>query len=212
MASTGTGRVGRPREFDTDEALERALEVFWEKGYEGASLSELTGAMGITKTSMYAAFGNKEQLFRKVVERYTAGPASYGMRALEEPTARRVSEALLHGAVRATTRAEVPSGCLGVQSALTTGESGLPAREALIDWRNDARVRLEERFERAQTEGDLPKNQDPHGLAMFVMTVAYGIAVQAASGRSSEELHGVADAALGAIGWPDSETNITHLS
>ena len=86
MAATERGRIGRPREFDPDEALESALQVFWEKGYEGASLTELTGAMGITKPSMYAAFGNKEQLFRRAVERYTAGPSSGTPRDLR-PTA-----------------------------------------------------------------------------------------------------------------------------
>lgn len=201
MTSAATGQVGRPREFDTDDALERAVEVFWEKGYEGASLAELTRAMGITKTSMYAAFGNKEQLFRKAVARYTAGPASYGLRALEEPTARKVAEALLHGAVRATTQAGAPSGCLGVQGALTTGDVGARARDLLIDWRNEAGGRLEERYRRAQLEGDLSGSQDPRSLAMFVMTVAYGIAVQAASGRSRDQLHEVADIALGRIDW-----------
>lgn len=207
MASTGTGRTGRPREFDTDEALDRALETFWEKGYEGSSLTELTAAMGITKTSMYAAFGNKEELFRKVVQRYTAGPASYGVRALDEPTARQVAEALLHGAVRATTRDDVPSGCLGVQSALTTGDGGQAAKDVLIEWRNDAGLRLEERYERAKAEGDLPSSQDPRGLATFVMTLAYGIAVQAASGRTSSELHDVVDTALGTVTWAASETS-----
>lgn len=103
MPSTGRATIGRPREFDADEALERAMRVFWEQGYEGASLSDLTAAMGITRTSMYAAFGNKEDLFRKVLARYRAGPAAYGTRALEEPTAWAVASAFLHGAVATTT-------------------------------------------------------------------------------------------------------------
>jgi AcrR family transcriptional regulator len=180
------------------------LEVFWKKGYDGSGLTELTSAMGITKTSMYAAFGNKEQLFRKVVERYTAGPASYGFRALDEPTAREVAGALLHGAVRATTRSEVPSGCLGVQSALTTGDSGLPARQVLIEWRNDAVTRLAERYQRSLAEGDLPEGQNPFTLATLVMTLAYGISVQAASGRTNSELHAVVDVAMSTINWPTS--------
>ena len=203
MAATERGRIGRPREFDTDEALENALRVFWEKGYEGASLTELTGAMGITRTSMYAAFGNKEQLFRRAVERYTAGPASYGYRALEEPTAQQVTDALLHGAARATTLVERPSGCLGVQSALVTGDAGLPARNVLVDWRNDVLAKLQERFRRATAEGDLPSTVDPDRLATYVMTVAYGIAVQAATGLSSEALHDVAASAVTSIAWAD---------
>src|SRR5437868_11051069 len=90
---------GRPREFDADQALDRAVKVFWRKGYEGATLPDLTGAMGINRPSLYAAFGNKQSLFRKAMERYEQGPAAYVRRALEEPTARRVAERVLHGGI-----------------------------------------------------------------------------------------------------------------
>ncbi|WP_345154984.1 TetR/AcrR family transcriptional regulator [Nonomuraea rubra] len=106
---------GRPRGFDADEALEQAMLLFWEHGYEGVSLTDLTRAMGIAKTSMYAAFGDKEDLFRKALQRYSEGPAAYVARALEEPTARQVATAFLNGSVRATTRPGCPAGCLGVQ-------------------------------------------------------------------------------------------------
>jgi AcrR family transcriptional regulator len=104
MSGSRSTAFGRPREFDVDEALERAMQVFWARGYDGTSLTDLTGAMGITKSSMYAAFGNKEQLFRKAVKRYAEGPASYATRALHEPTARGVAEAFLRGASRAARR------------------------------------------------------------------------------------------------------------
>src|SRR5216110_2711717 len=91
--------AGRPRSFDLDKALDRALQVFWHKGYEGASLSDLTQAMGISRPSLYAAFGDKESLFRKVIDRYFEGPAAYIRGALQEPTARGVIERLLFGAV-----------------------------------------------------------------------------------------------------------------
>src|SRR5881296_3008233 len=91
--------MGRPRAFDVDKALERALRMFWRKGFEGTSLSDLTKAMGINRPSLYAAFGNKEALFRKALDRYEDGPASYLREALDEPTARAVIEALLRGAV-----------------------------------------------------------------------------------------------------------------
>jgi AcrR family transcriptional regulator len=196
MRGTGRAQVGRPRQFGVDEALEQALRVFWSKGFEGATLAELTDAMNISKASLYATFGTKDELFQKVVDRYTDGPASYGARALEEATARKVAQALLHGAATTTTQDDDPQGCLGVQGALVTGSGGTLARDVLVEWRRAAGGRLETRFRRALVEGDLPESTDPHELALFVMSVAYGIAVQAATGTSSEELHLVAERAL----------------
>ncbi|GAA4228464.1 TetR/AcrR family transcriptional regulator [Actinomadura meridiana] len=192
--------IGRPRGFDTDEALERALLVFWEQGYEGATLTDLTSAMGITRTSMYAAFGNKEELFRKALGRYTEGFAVYVAHALLESTARDVAAAVLSGAVRTTTRPGYPTGCLGVQGALAAGAAGRPARDTLTAWRDDGRFRLRDRFQRAVDEGDLPPDTDPGLLARYIMTVANGIAVQAAGGAGRDELQRVADAAL--RNWP----------
>ncbi|MEU7043738.1 TetR/AcrR family transcriptional regulator [Streptomyces varsoviensis] len=194
------GPVGRPRGFDADEALERAMRVFWEQGYEGASLTDLTSAMSITRTSMYAAFGNKEELFRKALERYTEGPASYGVRALREPTARQVATAFLHGAVRATTRPDCPAGCLGVQGSLAAGATGGHARDTLAAWRDEHTAHFRDRLQQAVDEGDLPADADPGALARYLMTVANGIAVQAAGGVPREELRRVADLALRA--WP----------
>ncbi len=97
-AKKSSKRMGRPRSFETDKALDRALQVFWRKGYEGASLSDLTKAMGINRPSLYAAFGDKEALFRKALDRYTDGPAAYVREALHQPTARAVAERLLRGA------------------------------------------------------------------------------------------------------------------
>ncbi len=193
-------RTGRPRGFDADEALERALLVFWEQGYEGASLATLTDAMGISTTSMYSTFGNKEELFRKALERYTEGPSAYLVRALEEPTALGVATAILAGVIRTTTRPAHPHGCLGVQGALVTSDSGRGVRDLLVVWRSDGHSRVRERFQRAVDDGDLPAEADPALLARYVTTVAYGIAVQAASGVDRDELQEIAAAALRA--WP----------
>ena len=194
--------MGRPREFDIDEALGRAMQVFWERGYEGVSLTDLTKAMGITKPSLYAAFGDKKELFRKALERYAEGPADYVTRALEEPTARGVAEAVVRGAVRTTTRPGGPAGCLSVQGALASSEAGQPARDMLIEWRNASMLRIEERLQRAVDEGDLPHDADPRRLARYLGTVTSGIAVQAASGLGRDELQGIADMALEC--WPSS--------
>jgi AcrR family transcriptional regulator len=200
VGSERTAPIGRPRAFDADEALERAMLVFWAQGYEGSSLDDLTGAMGITRTSMYRAFGNKLDLFHLALERYTEGPASYFARALEQPTARDVATAYLGGAVRANTRPDCPAGCLGVQGSLAAGESGRQARDALAAWRQEGVAHLRDRFQQAVDDGDLPHGADPTLLARYLMTVANGIAVQAAGGSSRDELQLVADMALHA--WP----------
>jgi AcrR family transcriptional regulator len=200
MSTTERPLIGRPRAFDPDQALDRALEVFWRQGYEGASLTDLTTAMGITRTSMYAAFGNKEDLFRMALARYTSGPASYVEKALHEPTARSVAEHVLNGAVNATTNPDSPAGCLGVQGALATGAPGQLAKDALIEWRTNGEDAIRERFIRAQAEGDLPPDADPAVLARYIATFAYGISVQAATGVSREALSQMVDTAL--AGWP----------
>lgn len=191
---------GRPREFDIDQALDLALKVFWQKGYEGASLSELTKAMGINRPSLYAAFGDKETLFRKALERYDTGPAAYGPVALAEPTARAVVEKLWRGAVELQTNPCNPQGCLVVQGALSCSEAGDPIREALKARRAEGEAALKERFEQAKIAGDLPASTDASQLARYAFTIIYGMAVQAASGATRAELHQVVDLALQS--WP----------
>ncbi|MDR7320498.1 AcrR family transcriptional regulator [Catenuloplanes niger] len=188
--------IGRPRGFDADAALERAMVVFWREGYDGVSLSELARAMGITKTSLYAAFGGKEDLFRRALERYAEGPASYAARALTAPTARDVAHAYLTGAVRASTQPDCPAGCLGVQGFLAAGHLGAGARAALFAWQDENRARLRDRFRRAADDGDLPAGTDPDTLAGYLVTLANGIAVQAAGGTGRDDLQRLADTVL----------------
>src|SRR5258708_12946004 len=122
-SETAAALRGRPRAFDPDAALERAMHVFWAKGYEGASLSDLTQAMRINRPSLYAAFGNKEQLFRKVLDRYVNGPLAYFGKALAAPKARGVIEQIFVGAARMAGDPRLPSGCLMVQGALAVGSA-----------------------------------------------------------------------------------------
>ena len=192
--------LGRPRAFDIDKALDRALEVFWRKGYEGASLPDLTKAMGINRPSLYAAFGNKEALFRKALDRYAAGPAGYVFDALNEPIARVAVERLLHGAIDLVTDSRNPHGCLMVHGALACGETGDCIRRELASRRAAGQMALRKRLERAKAEGDLPPDSDPADLARYFVTVVHGMAVQAASGASRKELRKVAETALRA--WP----------
>jgi len=188
--------MGRPRDFDVDQALDRALAVFWRKGYEGASLSDLTGAMRINRPSLYAAFGNKEALFRRALDRYAEGPAAYFREALGEPTALAVVERLWRTAVARLTDPRSPPGCLMVQSALACGDEAESVRREVAGRRAAGVVALRERFSRAVAEGDLPPHADPGALARYVAAVNHGMAVQAADGASREELGQIVDMAL----------------
>jgi AcrR family transcriptional regulator len=203
MVSTGMEpkrTAGRPRSFNADEALDRAVRVFWRKGYEGTSLPDLTKAMRINRPSLYAAFGNKEDLFRKVVDRYNCGPAGYAREALERPTAREVVERLLKGAVDLQTDPRNPGGCLMVQGALASGKAGETARRELAGRRAAGVAALRRRFRRAIAESDLPAGSDAATLARFVATAMHGMAVQTATGASRKELRRVCEMFLRA--WP----------
>jgi AcrR family transcriptional regulator len=194
--------MGRKRSFDAEAALDRAMRVFWRHGYEGASLAELTAAMGISPPSLYAAFGNKEQLFAAAVARYAAGPASHVAVALAAPTARQTFVALLQATVERLSDPGTPPGCLMVQGALAAGEAGAAAQQALAAAREAAVAALAERFARAAAAGELPSEEDPQALARFTMTVIHGMAVQAAGGADRAALAAVAALALRA--WPSS--------
>jgi AcrR family transcriptional regulator len=187
---------GRPRAFDPDTALDRALDIFWRQGYEGAAISDLTAAMGINRPSLYAAFGNKEELFRRVLDRYLDGPGRYAAEALDAPRARDVVERLVHGAIELTAGPASPGGCLSVCNVQACGPEAEPVRRAVIARREAAAASLTERLERAKAEGDLAADADPAALARFVMTVTDGIASQAANGAGPGELRAVADLAL----------------
>lgn len=193
--------LGRPRGFDRDRALDQALQVFWRHGYEGASLSDLTRAMGINRPSLYAAFGNKQALFRQALDRYMEGRGAYVGEALNQQRARAVVERLLEGAVNALTTPENPRGCLYVQGALACGKEAASLRRELAARRMAVETQLCLRFKRARAEGELPRDSDPADLARFIATVYQGMAVQASAGASRAELRRVARIALRA--WPE---------
>ena len=191
--------AGRPRAFDMDQALDLALAVFWKKGYEGASLPDLTKAMGINRPSLYAAFGNKEALFRLTIDRYITDNACHVRVALKEPTAKQAVRRLLLGTIDLVTSSKSPRGCFLVQGALACGENADPIRQELIKRRATLEVALCERFKLAIAEGDLPKTTDPTDLARYVAVISHGMAVQAASGATRAKLHKVVELALRAL-------------
>jgi AcrR family transcriptional regulator len=200
MKSETAAQLGRPRGFDPDAALDRAMHVFWAKGYEGASLSDLTRAMRINRPSLYAAFGNKEQLFRKVLDRYVNGPLAYFGKALAAPKARDVIERIFFGAARMAGDPTTPAGCLMVHGALAVGNAAGSVRKEAAGRRAAGEVALRRRLQRAKRQGDLPQSAEPTELARYVMTVLRGMAVQGADGASPDQLRRVAQVALRA--WP----------
>ncbi|MGI5506611.1 TetR/AcrR family transcriptional regulator [Lentzea sp. CA-135723] len=193
--------IGRPREFDTEAVLDSAMRVFWAKGYEGATMSDLTTATNLKPGSIYAAFGSKTGLFKQAVEHYISTIFAYGPAALAAPTAREVVRLFLLGAVDATTGADTPAGCLLVQSALSPGDTALEAKAELnARWRSAEEV-LTSRFTRASEEGDLPAGTDPRDVAVYVLSVSQGIAVQASTGASREQLRRIVDLTLRTLPW-----------
>ncbi len=188
--------MGRPRSFSENAALNAAMRVFWEKGYEGTSLDDLTQAMGINRSSLYATFGDKETLFGLVMDRYAAGPLAFLSRSLKQPTARAVVEALLGATVKFLADANHPRGCLTLQGGLACGAGRETVKQALIDWRKTGLAHIEKRMRQAQDEGDLPQDVDPKDFARYVSIVMNGLGVQAANGATRTEMNRAVNLAL----------------
>lgn len=195
---TVTAVRGRPREFDVQEALAAALRVFWERGYDGASLTDLTEAMGITRPSLYAAFGNKDELFKRALDLYEKEKLAYIRGALEAPTARGVAQRLLEGTIENIT-SECP-GCLGVITAVSCRSPDSPIREDIRARTHTLRSAMVERMQRGIDEGDFTTPVEAEAMTRYLLAVVQGISVQAGSGAGREELQKVAEATL-AI-WP----------
>jgi AcrR family transcriptional regulator len=192
--------MGRPRAFDMDQALDQALHVFWEKGYAGTSITELTEAMGINPPSLYAAFGNKEKLFKKALDRYEDSRDQILEEAFAAPTAREAVTRLLEGTAERLSDKCNPRGCLMVQGALSGGEECEAVKRDLASRRARVEALIRKRLRRAKREGDLPSDADAAALARFVATVMHGMAVQAAGGAAPKELRAIVNTALRA--WP----------
>lgn len=189
-------RPGRPRSFDEVAAVEQAMQVFWRKGYDATSISDLTAAMGINPPSLYAAFGNKEGLFARVLDCYASGPAAYVIAALSAASAREVAERRLLGAVRMMCDKAHAPGCLAVQAAARAGEATGDIAQTLFAFCEGAHRLYVERFRRAKADGDLSQDSDPVALARYLTTVTHGLSLQAASGAPRAELRKVARMAL----------------
>jgi AcrR family transcriptional regulator len=194
--------MARPREFDEDEVLQAALRLFWEKGYEGTSLDDLMTAMRLTKSSLYKAFGSKEALFWRVVERYQRDFLDFRHAALAEPTPRRIAERLLDGITDLHSGEVNPVGCLELNTALAGSQDAESIRRELIRGRELFRLKLRDRFEETAATAPLPPGMTSDDAASLIISLIQGLAVQAKAGVSLETARRVARAAL--LSWPES--------
>lgn len=192
---------GRPRGFDRDAALAAALRVFWTHGYEGASLADLTAAMGINRPSLYAAFGNKEALFSEALALYERQEGAPLDRLIDgAPTARAAISATLRHNARVYAREGFPRGCLIVLSLMVGTPESADVRHLLAERRRAGTDALAARIARGQREGDVPPDVDPTRLASFYTAVLQGMSVHARDGASEAELMAIAETAM--AGWP----------
>ena len=191
--------MGRPREFDAEAALDQAMEVFWRHGYEGATIAQLTEAMGINPPSLYACFGNKEGLLKAALDRYTKLRGVWMDEVVAAPTARDVAERMLMGIAEKQTDPANPPGCLLVQGGIACGTGSESVPFELAARRAENEDQLRERFVRAKAEGDLKPSSDPAALARYVSAVSVGMGVMASSGSDREALRQVASVAVQAV-------------
>jgi len=196
---------GRPKAFDPDKVLDAALSMFWEKGYEGTSLADLTAAMGINKPSLYATFGDKEELFRKVVDHYMARQSSLWEDAFRLPTGKAAVTKILTSIADALTNGKSPRGCLLVQAALSCGEEANCIKTELAQRRAESEHLLRARLLRAQKEGELARAVDVGALSRFYSTILRGMSVEASGGATRTQLQTVIDLAMKA--WPEAASH-----
>ena len=173
------------------------MEVFWQRGYEGTSISDLTAVMGINSPSLYAAFGSKEELFREAIDLYDTTDGSASERALREgPTARAAIEAMLRDNAEIYADPAKPSGCMVVLGTTTWTPDNEAVREYLAGIRHKTFELIGDRLERGVADGEIPPEADVEGLAAYYNTVLEGLSIQARDGASRESMHAIIDCAM----------------
>ena len=199
--------VGRPRKFNADEVLDRAMQVFWRRGFRGTSLNELARELGIEKPSLYAAFGNKEQLFLKALDRYASG---FGRRAVlmlqETPSGKAAIEALLSAFAAQLADADSPAGCMIANCAVECRDLSASINRELVEWLEATEKAILDRLKRARKEGDLAPGEDIRALARYFATVLQGMVALSRIKRDAKELRHVVRIALRA--WPEPAATV----
>jgi AcrR family transcriptional regulator len=198
---TGNGKTGRPISFDKHAALEAAMLLFWERGYEGTSMADLTQAMGLNPSSIYAAFGDKHGLFQLAVKRYMEMRAQYAGKALEEPTLKKVVRALFDNTVAFLTTPGHPPTCMTLAGAVGCSLDASPARDLMTEIRKQNQVALRQRLLKARKSGELSRDIDVDDYTRYLSTIMAGLSIQAANGSTKAELNRTAQMALRHLGY-----------
>jgi AcrR family transcriptional regulator len=198
---TGKGKTGRPISFDKNAALEAAMLLFWERGYEGTSMADLTQAMGLNPSSIYAAFGDKQALFELAVKRYVEMRAQYAGKALEEPTLEKVVRALFDNTVAFLTTPGHPPTCMTLAGAVGCSLDASPARDLMTEIRKQNQFALRQRLLKARKSGELSKDIDVDDYTRYLSTIIAGLSIQAANGSTKAELNRTAQMALRHLGY-----------
>jgi AcrR family transcriptional regulator len=198
---TATGKTGRPIGFDKDAALEAAMLLFWERGYEGASMADLTQAMSLSPSSIYAAFGDKHALFSLAVKRYLDSRAQYATKALEEPTLERVIRALFDNTVAFLTAPGHPPTCMTLAGAMGCSVDAAPARDLMTEIRKQNEIAVTKRLLQARKTGELSEDINVEDYTRYLSSILAGLSIQAANGSTKAELKRTAQMALQYLGY-----------
>lgn len=189
-------KLGRPAAFDKEAAVEAAMHLFWERGYEGTSIADLSQAMGIHPSSIYAAFGDKQALFALAAQRYVEVPAQYMVRALEQPTFKSFVKAALDNTVEFLGSKDHPLGCFTLTGAISCGVETEPAKKLMTRMRLQNEAAIKARLLKARKAGEFPKEDNVDDYTRYLSSLLSGLAVQAANGATKTELQRTAALAL----------------
>ena len=200
-------KAGRPTGFDTDRALDIAMRLFWERGYEGTSMADLSQKMGIHPSSIYAAFGDKQALFALAAKRYADVPAQYMVKALEQPTFRSFVLAAFNNTVEFLAAKDHPSSCFTLTGAIACGVDTEPAKILMKEMRLQNEAAIKARLLKARKAGEFPREENVDDYTRYLSSLLSGLAVQAANGSTRAELKRTAAIALRHLGIGGSHTD-----